>query len=552
MALDDKLERLVQRTGMFSLETPAGRMQFVNAVSADITGLTRQFNEVYYPLADGLPSGSPVDPLAVGLSGSTMWSFPTATSSSSVLFWDAGLARKKTVKESFDTVASEIARVETIATSLSALGANARKSYLTIDDESADLPNSRQIAHTADLSSTDNGVGDTFELGLANTAVTPGNYTYASVTVDTKGRVTAASSGTYLTPAFTTTAGVTRNEPGDYDTDDYVFGSESLDYNKASEASRVIFDKSKSFFGAGTAGASNWDNASRGNYSAVFCQNNQCPGDNSFLAGKENYCDTNINHISASEATTITSSISYAATNCTILSAYNSVVSGFKYGVLSGEETMLDGEGEGPDGSTAQLTHGFVRGFGSVVSDQAHHGSAEGYHAQAISYGQKTQASGSFGNAGEIGYSTYTFFGQIGSNTGTYYIYLNGGTDNTSDGDATGYSLNLPPECCATLEYTVLIALSAGVPITVMGWMTVFTDAGGIPTIVTGPTEEHMDGDYTALLATGYVRPVITNRAGGLDGIIFRVDTGAGPAQITDSRICVSARVTHCINGAPP
>ena len=87
---------------------------------------------------------------------------------------------------------------------------------------------------------------------------------------------------------FETTGNVTRNENGDYATDDYVFGAPSLDYDSDTDhQDRFFFDKGLGAFRAGRANTTAWDAANVGEVSIALGQNVTASGPASVSIGSE-------------------------------------------------------------------------------------------------------------------------------------------------------------------------------------------------------------------------------------------------------------------------
>jgi hypothetical protein len=88
--------------------------------------------------------------------------------------------------------------------------------------------------------------------------------------------------------AFITASNVTSNSPGDQTTDDFVFGSDSLDDDgDPSHDSRMLFDKSRGAFRAGETTSTSWDESERGSYSLATGIENSANSWNTVALGQE-------------------------------------------------------------------------------------------------------------------------------------------------------------------------------------------------------------------------------------------------------------------------
>jgi hypothetical protein len=86
---------------------------------------------------------------------------------------------------------------------------------------------------------------------------------------------------------FGITGGVTSNEGGTYATDDFVFGSPSLnDDTDSTHDRRMFFDKSSASFRAGMVTGTAWN--TRGNYSAAFGEDTSATGSAALAFGSFN------------------------------------------------------------------------------------------------------------------------------------------------------------------------------------------------------------------------------------------------------------------------
>ena len=156
---------------------------------------------------------------------------------------------------------------------------------------------------------------------------------------------------------------------GDYSTDDFVFGSPSLDYDSdTNHAKRFFFDKSKGAFRAGYCSNTNWDDSNRGSYSFAVGYGTKASGICSFAVGDNSTA-----------------------------SDYNSHVEGY-FSIANADYSYARG-------NYATASGNYSHAEGLHVTASGNYSYAGGRYSKAYLYGQYSSASGYFSTYGDAQYS---------------------------------------------------------------------------------------------------------------------------------------------------
>lgn len=115
--LQTALRQFQQRTGgSGGLRSDAERIAFQNAVKQDIANISDQLNSVYYQLVKNLAQEPNLNALNYGITGNVIFTDINAQDGQSGVFWDSVNQRGKTLKESIDTLITQISLVSAAST----------------------------------------------------------------------------------------------------------------------------------------------------------------------------------------------------------------------------------------------------------------------------------------------------------------------------------------------------------------------------------------------------------------------------------------------------
>ncbi len=181
----------------------------------------------------------------------------------------------------------------------------------------------------------------------------------------------AAATNIDLSPyqnVFETTNGVTSNENGDYATDDFVFGSPTLDYDGTS-GSKMFFNKGKGAFRAGYGGTIDWNDANVGNYSVAFGGLTRASGSASAAFGAQSRASGAASFAAGGEFANASGSYSFAVNG--MASGSNSIALGLSssasnsQAIAIGWQASASGQNSLAFGTNASAASGIAIGSGA-------------------------------------------------------------------------------------------------------------------------------------------------------------------------------------------
>lgn len=138
---------------------------------------------------------------------------------------------------------------------------------------------------------------------------------------------------------------VVRQADTDYTTGmDFVYGSSKLDdMNDGTKGNeRLLFDKSKGAFRAGSVESTQWNDGSRGNYSAALGRNTTASGTSSFAAGAENTASGQNSFVGGASNTASANNAAVFGNSNTVAST-GSLVSGEANNIAGGSTNLVGG-----------------------------------------------------------------------------------------------------------------------------------------------------------------------------------------------------------------
>jgi autotransporter adhesin len=220
--------------------------------------------------------------------------------------------------------------------------------------------------------------------------------------------------------------GTHTNDDGTNISTNFVVGSTQLDYIDADRANRMMFDKTKGSFNAGSADSTQWDTSNRGDYSVAMGQNCTASGTNSLAMGSEN--------ISSGLNSTAIGFNNTASGSYSVVSGIGNTGSGIRSVVFGGSNNTASGTYSISAGLANNASSTYAIAIGSTNTASSNMSIALGFNNTAstnsnpTAIGQYCTASGT--NSVAIGLSctasgnSSTSIGDLNNASGNYSVAM--------------------------------------------------------------------------------------------------------------------------------